>query len=462
MFNKFFPFICAASMILMFASCEKTTDPESNPEKLSAPVLSLTEQTEDSFTVSWNAVQNAAGYSYALQNEAEQATTETSVSFSGLEPGSYTLKVKATSNSEEWTDSDYSEISVTLTETETELTFSFEIADLTATSANVICTPSDDNAPYWFDVMSKSEFDAAAADAEQFMNEILNELIELGEAEGLSVEETLEILLSLGEDSWAPTLTPSTEYVAYAFGVNYDGTITSTLQTQSFTSLEDGGGEVNPDIEKWLGTWSAASTGKLEWFIPDGSQYLEANYHENDPMAATFTIEQDFDNPGQVLIYGWSQVDSESPAVCLVNESGDLEVYSDVAVGQAGSDGYTPTWLSFCDLGDGSYNIVTGQFPAYTFTLNGESATSTRYSGQLNDGRTFTTLSLEVYALSSNSYAIYGSSFPVYFIAGDITLTRSTSSPKAATAIAAGEKVPAFNPCHAFFSMHDKFVRIAE
>lgn len=458
MFKKFFPIICAASLTLAFASCEKET--ESNPEQLAAPSLSLTEQTENSFTVSWNAVQNAAGYSYALQDEAEQSTTETSVSFSGLEPGSYTLKVKATSNTEEWTDSDYSEISVTLTETE-RLTFSFEIADLTATSATVICTPSDENAPYWFDVMSKADFDAAAADDEQFMNEILNELIALGEEEGLSTEETLEILLSLGEDSWKPTLTPSTEYVAYAFGINYDGSFTSTLQTQNFTSLDNGGGDVNPDIEKWLGTWSATTTGKLEWYLPDGSQYLEATYHENDPMTATFTIEQDPDNPSQALIYGWSQVNSETPAVCLVNESGDLEVYSDVAVGQE-SDGYTPTWLAYCDLGDGNYNIVTGQFPAYTFTLNGESATCTRYNGQLNDGRTFSTLSLEIYASTSNSYAIYGESFPVYFLAGDINLTRSTTSPKAAAVIATGEKVPAYNTCKVFSSMHDKFVSAAE
>lgn len=457
MFNKSSLFICAAALTFAFVSCETQQKPE--PEKLATPTLSITEQTANSFTVSWNSVENAAGYAYALQDEAEQTTTNTSVTYSDLEAATYTLKVKATSGTEEWSDSDYAEISIDLTAPQ--LTFTFEVKDLTATSATVVCTPSDDNAPYWFDTMSKADFDSYSSDTEQLMKEVLDQLIALGEEEGLSVEETLEILLSIGQDTWTPTaMTPATDYVVYAFGMSYDGTFTSDIQTQGFTTLENGGGDVNPAIENWIGTWSATTTGKLEWYQPEGSQYVEALYHEDDPMTATFTIEQNTNDPSQLLIYGWSQVDSSLPALGLVNEAGDLDVYSNVAVGEE-SNGYTPTWVAFCKIGEDDYNLVTGQFPAYTFTLNGETATSTLYSDALNDGSTFSVISMEVYAIAETSYSIYGSSFPVYFLGGNITLTKEPASTKAASTLASEVNFPVFNQ-HKAFSARNNFVSIAE
>lgn len=240
MFNKSSLFICAAALTFAFVSCENKNLQNPEPEKLASPTLSITEQTEDSFTVSWTGIDNAAGYTYALQDETEQTTTNTSVVYSELEPGTYTFKVKAISGSEEWIDSDYSETSITLTQTSPQLTFSFEVNDLTATSATVVCIPSDNNSPYYFDVMSKADMDSYT-NSEQLMNDIMEQLIALGEVEGLTVEETLEILLSVGEDSWTPTgMSPATDYVAYAFAANYDGTIIYSLHTQVFTTLANG------------------------------------------------------------------------------------------------------------------------------------------------------------------------------------------------------------------------------
>lgn len=108
--NKLFTFLCTGLLAFALTSCDKDENTDSKASKLSAPVLNVTEQLSDGFTVSWQAVENASGYSYVFGSEAEKSTTATSVSFTDLEPGTYTVKVKAMSTSTDWTDSDYSTI----------------------------------------------------------------------------------------------------------------------------------------------------------------------------------------------------------------------------------------------------------------------------------------------------------------------------------------------------------------
>ena len=144
--------------LLAFAltSCDK--DESSDSTKLAAPVLSVTEQTSNGFTVSWQTVENAAGYAYVLDNEAEKSTNATSVTFTDLEPGTYTVKVKATSGSAEWSDSNYASISATVEEGGTvgEMTFSIDVTDITANTASITCTPSDNNQTYLLHYMKTS------------------------------------------------------------------------------------------------------------------------------------------------------------------------------------------------------------------------------------------------------------------------------------------------------------------
>ena len=79
---------------LMTVSCEEVSD--SNPVKLSSPVAKVTASAETSVTVSWDAVEGAAGYTYILGLEKAETVTETSVTFEGLEAGTdYTMRLKA-------------------------------------------------------------------------------------------------------------------------------------------------------------------------------------------------------------------------------------------------------------------------------------------------------------------------------------------------------------------------------
>ena len=86
---------------------------------LDTPVLSIADTTSTSFTVAWEAVENADMYTYEFREE--QASTESlSVTFDGLTPDSmYAVRVKAVSTSAS-VESEWAEISVTLLSQEAE------------------------------------------------------------------------------------------------------------------------------------------------------------------------------------------------------------------------------------------------------------------------------------------------------------------------------------------------------
>lgn len=404
------------------------------PSKLETPVLSVTEQSDDGFTVSWQAVEHAAGYSYVFGDDAEQRTTDTSVTFGSLEPGTYTVQVKAVSDSAEWTDSDFASVSATIEAApEAELTITIDVTDITANSATITCIPSDNSSTFYFDCMEKSVFDQYYTSDEAFSTTIIESMKSMATDYGISFEEALEQLLSTGPSTWIhESLVSSTEYVVYAFGIDMTGTVTSALYTKSFTTEARA---ENPEVDKWFGEWEATSTGSLEWAL-EGA-YLIPSYKENSPMNLRFTITEE---QGQILLYGWSQVDSSLPALCEVNENGDLEVYAGISVGSE-NQGYIPTWSAYCSI-DADFGLITGTYPAYTFRMSGDRATSTRYEGSLSSGESIRVVSLEIYALSDNQYAIYGQDFPSYYVAGDITMTKAAglNSTKLAMALRKAQK----------------------
>lgn len=109
--------ILFGAMIAMMASvvisCEKKPQ-EPEAVKLATPSLSVSNQTESSFTVTWSAVSNAASYVYVFNGGSETSTGELSVDFTELEAGSYEVKVKAVGDGVEYLDSEWASISVTL------------------------------------------------------------------------------------------------------------------------------------------------------------------------------------------------------------------------------------------------------------------------------------------------------------------------------------------------------------
>ena len=380
-------------------------EPE-DPVALATPQLTV-EVSETSFTVSWTAVDNAESYSYVFQDEAEETTSETSVTFSDLEPGTYSVKVKANApvGSVEYTDSEYAEITATI-EPPVELTFEITVTDVTYNSANIRIVPSDLTAPYTYFFGYQSDLDNFTG-PEEFMTAMI---------------EHYEFDICTGELAGSVNDLPSnTEFIVVACGIDAGGTITSDVVVEPFTTEA---APVDEELEKWIGTWTATFEKTLVW--SEGAQYLETSV-EDRQMTKTLTIEIDPANPQQLLIYGWTSLGEDFPAYAMSGDGGTLEVYSGVQVGNADSQGFVPTWAGTAEL-YGQVTLITGQYPAYTFTLNGEQATSTLYEGQLQGGDTFTTLGLEIYALSETQFSIYANTLPLEQPAGNATLTKVPNS----------------------------------
>lgn len=110
----YFGAMIALAATAFLSSCEKT-ETESEPVALSTPVLTVVEQTESSFMVIWDLVENAVSYTYTINNGTEESTTDESAQFTDLTEGTYTVKVKAVApEGDEFIDSDWASISVTL------------------------------------------------------------------------------------------------------------------------------------------------------------------------------------------------------------------------------------------------------------------------------------------------------------------------------------------------------------
>lgn len=103
----------ALAATAFLSSCEK--EETVDPVALKAPVLTVAEQTETSFMVIWDLVENAVSYTYTINDGAEENTTNQSAEFTDLTEGTYTVKVKAIApEGDEFLDSDWASINVTI------------------------------------------------------------------------------------------------------------------------------------------------------------------------------------------------------------------------------------------------------------------------------------------------------------------------------------------------------------
>lgn len=154
--HSFFCFTLISTLFTVgfLSSCQKDNLPS-----LTAPTVTVAEFNiyGDSLSFSWEAVENATGYTYLLQglDEEEVTTTETSVTFPGLPVGSYTFKVKAVvpAGDKTWSDSQFAEATAELVNP-----IGIEIVDITDTWATTVTTPDDDKMYYYVDVIEKPIF----------------------------------------------------------------------------------------------------------------------------------------------------------------------------------------------------------------------------------------------------------------------------------------------------------------
>lgn len=123
------------------------------------------------------------------------------------------------------------------TEEEYHVPFTLKVYDITSVSATVEVEPYDTDAPYYMDIITASDF----AQAQKYgFDDYMTYLLETMEANtGKSRQEVIEMISSYGNDGFIVTsLTPETEYVAVAVGINETGMTCTEVIYETFTTPE--------------------------------------------------------------------------------------------------------------------------------------------------------------------------------------------------------------------------------
>lgn len=119
-----------------------------------------------------------------------------------------------------------------------ECTFRVSVSDISVSRARIDVEPSDKQVPYYFDVIPAEAF-ASATSPTAALEELLAEGIAYFRAQGLSLEEAIKELSSVGDDGYDleyGTLKPLTKYMVLAGGIDEWGRVTTEVATKEFST----------------------------------------------------------------------------------------------------------------------------------------------------------------------------------------------------------------------------------
>ena len=393
--KKFFSLMMIAAAFA-FVACGDPIDETVGGGKLATPELSET-HTETSITVSWGAVENAEAYIVNLAGKTYN-TEACEYTFENLNAGKYTIRVGATGTGYE--NSDFAKIDVTLTgATEVDWftqTVSLPDVDETVDYGNgqvVVYQPYNGVKALWkgtgvADIkyaLFESESIADATDAQ-----IKNNLKTFDDING-----ALELINS-----------------ADGLEVIYGGCIGSTTYTACVWVKNEAGVEfftkeeittdpavVSEATKAWLGTWNAYTEKVVDLTA-------ETNPVKDQRTDFTFTVSLVPGTADEVMVDGVSIIGEGTPAYGQVIEQDGvnyLVLINQVAIADIGN-GYAATWLSYCDLSDGSATFVLGDYGAISLAMADDGTiTYEAGAGKLGDGSiSFEVAAFDVLGLSSD------------------------------------------------------------
>ena len=409
--KKFFSMMVAVAAMFTFAACGDGETPE--PQKpagktqLEKPVVTVSNKTEDGFTLTWEPVANATEYLVYVNKDLQPKTTETTYTFSDLNAGTYKPRVKAIGGGN-YKDSDYSDA----------------VEPIVLTGATSVD---------WFTqtVTLPEDSDEIAAKGINSSNTFVFNW----QGEGVeSISYTyyhIDELKDLTEDDIITKMTPlNAEYLKYvntAEGIDLQFSDLAGGQTYVLYALARKGGKeflakneitTNATIltlgtQAWLGSWNASSPEIIEW----GETGFNLTQEQTN-----FTLNIELYNEyysNYVWVDGFSVLGEGAPAFGYIyhesvlnadqtdyeytgNYCLDLMCYETIGELGQGSGVYA-VWLPLCLKGDGTYTFVSGSFPGFTLTLNPTTGavTCVAYQDRLQSGDTFEVKMMDIFALDT-------------------------------------------------------------
>lgn len=199
--------------------------------QLSDPVPEVESKTATSFVVTWPEVTGASSYIYTIDEQPEQSTSTRRIECTELTPETtYQVRIKAVG--EGMRDSEWATLSVTTDpgSREPQYTLTVPQDECTGFSARIYVAPKDKEATYYTGIIPKDVWDGYASP-----QELIDELIlSIGD----SYPTYLYLYLYYGDYDYKEITQPATEYVAYAFGWDEDGTLHDDFESVVFTTPE--------------------------------------------------------------------------------------------------------------------------------------------------------------------------------------------------------------------------------
>ena len=409
--KKFFSMMVAVAAMFAFAACgnEETPEPQKPAGKtqLEKPVVTVSNVTEDGFTLTWEPVANATKYLVFVNADNKPETTETTYTFSGLDAGTYKPHVKAVGEGN-YKDSDYSDdVEPIVLTGATSVNWFTQTVALPEDSAELAAKGVNSSNTFTFNwkgdgVESLSYMYFFAEDLAGMSDDDI-----LAEMYGLDAETLAEVNNAEGVDLQFGDLAGGTTYVLCAYVTQAGkGFMAKSEITTNPTVLTLG-------TQAWLGNWNASTSRILEW-------NEEGLFFSDQTTEFTLTVEpynEWYSN--YVWVDGLSALGEGVPAFGVISHekvvnadktayeyTGNyvLDIMCYETIGELGEgSGVYAVWLPYCSKNDGKYTFVSGSFAGYTLTLNPTTGAVTCkvYEGYLNETTTFKVEMLDVFALNT-------------------------------------------------------------
>lgn len=197
----------------------------------------LTAAAEDCGWLSIKETTEASVIANVAANETEDSrSAEITLSYAGAENVTVTVTQNGTTpDNPDDEDDDFIQ--------DTGLSFQIEIVSVSSRSVTVNCIPSDLEATYIAMASDYDDYYALEENSREFFEQDINYFIEWGMTfgeEGITEEECIAMFTRTGAmENYEITLDkPMSKYVFYAYGLNHDGTVTSKVFKQEFTTTE--------------------------------------------------------------------------------------------------------------------------------------------------------------------------------------------------------------------------------
>lgn len=117
--------------------------------------------------------------------------------------------------------------------------FQIKVSEITATQINMEVFPEDTDMPYYFDVITRNDYESVGGNLAAVMEEFIA-FLQL-QYPNSSLEEIISSIQHIGPAKDEITgLTPETDYYAFAIGLNSDGTCSTQAKVESFKTSKPG------------------------------------------------------------------------------------------------------------------------------------------------------------------------------------------------------------------------------